>query len=164
MLQYNFVWLYMWFTNASCTGLPWPEPWKKYQGYLNVSVFVYQACWLMYMTILTAVTNFISTWVIHQRFACSVSFACQYSFVYLLQLLYLFHFIESIGIVELSFENTHTYSIKSSFIDCHDNWAATRDFQQCGILTSVDSDEPLQPPMKFRNSKWCSVSSITVIE
>ena len=25
-------------------------------------------------------------------------------------------------------------------------WAATCDFQQCGILTSVDSDEPVQPP------------------
>ena len=33
------------------------------------------------------------------------------------------------------------------------------DFQQCGILTIVDSDEPLQPPFKLRNSKWCSVSS-----
>ena len=29
-------------------------------------------------------------------------------------------------------------------------WAATHDFQQCGILTSVDSDEPLKPPMKLR--------------
>ena len=26
-------------------------------------------------------------------------------------------------------------------------------FQQCGILTSVDTDEPVQPPFKFRNSK-----------
>ena len=43
-------------------------------------------------------------------------------------------------------------------------WAATRDFQQCGILTSVDSDVPVQPPVKHRNSKWCSVSSLTVIE
>ena len=38
--------------------------------------------------------------------------------------------------------------------------AATCDFQQCGILTSVDSDEPVQPPFKLRNSKWCSVSSL----
>ena len=37
-------------------------------------------------------------------------------------------------------------------------------FQQCGILTSVDSDKPLQPPVKLRNSKWCSVSTLTVIE
>ena len=41
-------------------------------------------------------------------------------------------------------------------------WAATCDFQQCGILTSVDSDEPVQPPLKLRNSKWCSVSSLTL--
>ena len=40
------------------------------------------------------------------------------------------------------------------------NWAAT----QCGILTSVDSDEPVQPPFKLTNSKRCSVSSLTLIE
>ena len=31
-------------------------------------------------------------------------------------------------------------------------WAATCDFQQCGILTSVDSDEHVQCPFKPRNS------------
>ena len=31
--------------------------------------------------------------------------------------------------------------------------AVTRDFKQCGILTSVGSDEPVQPPFKLRNSK-----------
>ena len=31
-------------------------------------------------------------------------------------------------------------------------------------LTSVDSDGPLQPPFKLSNSKWCSVSSLTIIE
>ena len=34
-------------------------------------------------------------------------------------------------------------------------WATTCDFQQCGILTSVDSDEPACYPIKLRNSKWC---------
>ena len=43
-------------------------------------------------------------------------------------------------------------------------WASAWDFQQCGILTRVDSDEPLQPPFKLRNSKRCSVSSLTIIE
>ena len=43
-------------------------------------------------------------------------------------------------------------------------WAVTCDFQQCGILTSVDSDEPVQPPFKLRNSKCCMVSSLTIIE
>ena len=38
--------------------------------------------------------------------------------------------------------------------------AATCDFQQCGILTSVGSDEPVQPPFELRNSKYCSVSSL----
>ena len=42
--------------------------------------------------------------------------------------------------------------------------SVTRDFQQCGILTGVDSDEPVQLLLKLRNSKWCSVSSLTLIE
>ena len=33
-----------------------------------------------------------------------------------------------------------------------------------GILTSVDSDELVQPPFKLRNSKLCLVMSLTVIE
>ena len=32
----------------------------------------------------------------------------------------------------------------------NNEWTATCDFQQCGILTSVDSDQPLQPTFKFR--------------
>ena len=40
----------------------------------------------------------------------------------------------------------------------------TCDFQQCGLLTSVDSDEPVQPHVKLSNSECCSVSSLTVIE
>ena len=43
-------------------------------------------------------------------------------------------------------------------------WAVTCAFQQCGILTSVDSDEPVQPRFKLRNSKWCSVNSLKVIK
>ena len=43
-------------------------------------------------------------------------------------------------------------------------WAVTCNFQQCCILTSVNSDEPMQPPVKLRNSKWCSFSSLTLIE
>ena len=57
--------------------------------------------------------------------------------------------------------------------NCSDTWMCestfilvmTCDFQKCGILTSVDSDEPVQPPFKLlRNSNRCSVSSLTVIE
>ena len=44
------------------------------------------------------------------------------------------------------------------------NWAVTCDFQQCGILTSVDSYEPVQPTFNLRNSKWCLVNSLTLIE
>ena len=43
-------------------------------------------------------------------------------------------------------------------------WAVTRDFQQYGILTIVDSDEPVQPPFRLRNSNWCSVSSLIFID
>ena len=42
--------------------------------------------------------------------------------------------------------------------------AVTCDFQQCGILTRVDSDKPLKTPLKLRNTKRCSVSSLTIIE
>ena len=42
-------------------------------------------------------------------------------------------------------------------------WAMTCDFQQCGVLTSVDSDKPVQPPFMLRNSKWCSLSSLTLV-
>ena len=38
--------------------------------------------------------------------------------------------------------------------------AMTCDFQQCGVLASVDSEEPVQPPFKLRNS----VSSLTLRE
>ena len=41
---------------------------------------------------------------------------------------------------------------------------ANEPLYQCGILTWTDSDEPVQPPFKLRNSKWCSVSSLIVIE
>ena len=43
-------------------------------------------------------------------------------------------------------------------------WAATCDFQQCGILTSFDWDEPVKLPVKLRNSKWCLVSHLTLVE
>ena len=32
--------------------------------------------------------------------------------------------------------------------------AATCDFQQCGILTSVDSNECVQPPVKLRKIRY----------
>ena len=38
------------------------------------------------------------------------------------------------------------------------------DFQQFDILTCEDSDEPVQPPLTLRNSKLCSVSSLTIKE
>ena len=44
------------------------------------------------------------------------------------------------------------------------NRVVTHDFQKCGILTSVDSGEPVQPPFKLRHSKTGSVSSLTVIK
>ena len=51
--------------------------------------------------------------------------------------------------------------------DCaylHVKYARTHDFQQCGVLTSIDSDEPVQPSFKLRNSKCCSVTILTLIE
>ena len=54
--------------------------------------------------------------------------------------------------------------VRNGMIETCIKSAATCVFQQCGILTSVDSDEPVQPPVKLRNPKWCSVSSLTNIE
>ena len=51
-----------------------------------------------------------------------------------------------------------------NYISRNNIWAVTCDFQQCGILTSMDSDDPVQPPFKLRNSKWDLVSSLTVID
>ena len=56
----------------------------------------------------------------------------------------------------LMFEMSQRYGLKI--------WASACDFQQCGILTCVHLDDPLQPPFKLRNSKLCSVSSLTIIE
>ena len=55
---------------------------------------------------------------------------------------------------------------KSHLIAVHqiELWAMASDLQQCGILISVDSDEPLQPFFKLKNSKWCSFSSLTILE
>ena len=40
------------------------------------------------------------------------------------------------------------------FVHCGFSKGAVKcDFQQCDILTSEDSDEPLQPPFKLRNFK-----------
>ena len=55
-----------------------------------------------------------------------------------------------------------SYATQNTILNTYDRqcW----DFQLFAILTSVDSDEPVQPPFKGRNSKFCSVSSLTVIE
>ena len=37
-------------------------------------------------------------------------------------------------------------------------------FPTLGILTRVYSDEPVQPPIELRNSKWCSVSNLIFLE
>ena len=55
--------------------------------------------------------------------------------------------------------------LKISFLFLNQNILAVKcDFQQSGVLTRVDSCEPEQPPFKRRNSKWCLVSTLTLIE
>ena len=63
-------------------------------------------------------------------------------------LVWIFPFLWEMNIPSVSYA-----SARSQYIV---NWAAT----QC-LLTSVDSDEPVQPPFKLTNSKRCSVSSLT---
>ena len=60
-------------------------------------------------------------------------------------------------------------SCKATFVTDHirltrGKRAVTCDFQQCGILTRVVSNEPVQPHFTLRKSKVCSVSSLTLIE
>ena len=40
----------------------------------------------------------------------------------------------------------------------HNIWAMACDFQQCGILTGVDSYEPVQPPLSLET--WNNVQSV----
>ena len=47
---------------------------------------------------------------------------------------------------------------------CGENDAVTCDFQQYGILTSVDSHQPVHHSFKLRSSKLCLVSSLTLIK
>ena len=58
----------------------------------------------------------------------------------------------------------YTESFKKRTDNVHQDMSRDMRFPKCGVLTSVDSDEPVQPSVKRRNSKWCSVSSLTVIE
>ena len=51
---------------------------------------------------------------------------------------------------------------KSDF-DSNFKWTRAWDFQQCGILTSVDSDVPVQLLLSL-DTYCCSVSSLTLIE
>ena len=66
----------------------------------------------------------------------------------------------------MGIKHNHYSFLAEYFLSCFSAFkrATTCDFQQCGILTSVNSDEPVQPPFKLRNSKFCSVSSLTLME
>ena len=65
-----------------------------------------------------------------------------------------------------SFQVFTDSTIKMIIDPCHAEYicATTCDFQQCGILISVDSDEPVEPLFMLRNRKLCSVSGLGVIK
>ena len=48
---------------------------------------------------------------------------------------------------------SQNFNVIPSEVETNGKRAVTCDFQQCGILTSVNSGEPVQPPSNFRNSK-----------
>ena len=65
------------------------------------------------------------------------------------------------------FDKYNQYAYKAEHSETsHEKTHLSHDmyFQQCGILTSVGSDEPAQPPVKLKNAKCCSISSLSVIE
>ena len=51
------------------------------------------------------------------------------------------------------------FVVSSIYVLCQPILKTIFDFQQYGILTSVFSEELVQPPVKLRNYNWCSVSS-----
>ena len=66
---------------------------------------------------------------------------------------------------KFSFSLFLSFSVQYPTMVCkYTNWAVTWDFQQCGILTWMDSDKPVQSPFKLRNSNCCSVSSLAVMD
>ena len=52
----------------------------------------------------------------------------------------------------------HKKNVEQHYMS-HDMW-----FPTMWHFDKVDSDEHVQPPLKQKNSKWCLVSSLTVIE
>ena len=64
-----------------------------------------------------------------------------------------------------SFENISDFILRyMNKMNVNYIWAVTCDFQKCGILTRVDSEEPVQSPVQLRHSKCCSVSSWIIIK
>ena len=63
---------------------------------------------------------------------------------------------KTVGLIPHNLDRVDPNVVLSCGIDI---WAAAWDFQQFDILTSVDLEEPKQPPDKLKNSKWCSFSS-----
>ena len=54
---------------------------------------------------------------------------------------------------EVTVETTKKYAQLRSMHELKSKYEPRRcDFQQCGVLTSVDLDEPVQPPFKLGNS------------
>ena len=52
-----------------------------------------------------------------------------------------------------SIQRVNGYSVWLAVNLREDDLSHGSDFQQCGILTNVDSYEPVQPPVKLRNPK-----------
>ena len=87
---------------------------------------------------------------------------------------FFFSFSDGFTVISYAYKNLNFWSVsiyKPTFcmqaakaLESLHICALTCDFQQCGIFTSVDSGEPVLPPVKLRNSKCCSVSSLTLIE
>ena len=53
---------------------------------------------------------------------------------------------------------------KPDFVACEQHMSLDMRFPTMWLLTSVDSNKPVQLPFKLRNSKWCLVSSLMVME
>ena len=99
-----------------------------------------------------------------KAFACAVLFWCLFSFE---KMDNVFNFWSFSNLARLYSSVINMFLISLDTLSTSlwkNNWIATCDLQQCDMLTRVDTDEPVQSSFKLRNSKWCSVSSLTFID
>ena len=99
--------------------------------------------------------NFLRTWLCCRRFSCNITP----------------YFCRKLGNMSQNLSSAAVVigalRVKLVSGQLYVKWyilAVTCGFQQYGILTRLNSDQPVQPPFKLSKSKWCLAKSLTVVE